>query len=423
MRVLSLFLLPLWLYALPLYHIQIQSPISPASATFLEKALAAAQEASAQALIIELDTPGGLLESTRNMVQAITAAPLPVVVFVSPTGARAASAGTYLLYASHFAVMAPGTNVGAATPVSLSMESKEQSTMEKKAIADAGASLKSLAELRGRNGEWALKAVEEGVSISAEEALELGVIELIAADFASLREALEGKTFLIGDTTHTLQLQNAPLVLFEPDFKIRLLTFLANPTLAYGLLLLAVYGIFFELVNPGAFFPGITGVISGVMALYALHILPFDYAGLALIGLGIALMLAEVLVVGFGLFGIAGIIAFVLGSLLLFDAQTLGQSISIPLILALAIVSAGFFAYVLQSTLGARRMRAVSGVENFIGAHAKVVKKTEDGYLVSLQGELWIAQTHSPLALEDEVEITSIKGLVLHVKPILRSDS
>ena len=225
MRLLSLFLLPFWLYALPLYHVQIQSPISPATATFLENALAAAKEASAQALIIELDTPGGLLESTRNMVQAITAAPLPVVVFVSPTGARAASAGTYLLYASHFAAMAPGTNVGAATPVSLSMESKEQSTMEKKAIADAGASLKSLAELRGRNGEWALKAVEEGVSISAEEALELGVIELIAADFASLREALEGKTFLIGDTTHTLQLQNAPLVLFEPDCKIRLLTF------------------------------------------------------------------------------------------------------------------------------------------------------------------------------------------------------
>lgn len=421
MRVLSLFLLPLWLYALPLYHIQIQSPISPASATFLEKALAAAQEAKAQALVIELDTPGGLLESTRDMVQAITASPLPVVVFVSPTGARAASAGTYLLYASHLAAMAPGTNVGAATPVSLSMESKEQSTMEKKAIADAGASLKSLAELRGRNSAWAVKAVEEGVSISAAEALELGVIELLVPDLASLREALEGRAFLIGETTHTLRLENAPLVRFEPDFKIRLLTFLANPTLAYGLLLLAVYGIFFELVNPGALFPGIVGVISGVMAMYALHILPFDYAGLALIGLGIALMVAEVLVAGFGLLGIAGIIAFVLGSLLLFDAQTLGQGISIPLIIALAITSAGFFAYVLQSVFLARRMRAVSGVENLLGAHATVVKKTKDGYLVSLQGELWAARAQEVLLAEQEVEITAIDGLILHVKPLLRS--
>jgi len=401
-------------------HVSIQGAISPASVAHLQHAFSHASTTQASLIILELDTPGGLLESTREMVQEITNAPFPVVVYVSPKGARAASAGTYLLYASHIAAMAPGTNVGAATPVSLaSPQDALPSAMEKKVLADASAYLQSLAELRGRNNEWAQKAVKDGASISANTALGLGVIDLIAEDIPALLVALHGTSVQLNATT-TLTLETTDVLLerLEPDFKTTFLSIISNPTFAYLLMLLALYGIFFELLSPGAILPGLVGLISGFLALYAFNLLPFNYAGLALIGIGVALMIGEVFVSGFGIFGIAGIIAFSLGSVLLFDAQTLGNSISIPLIIAVALVSVTFFVYVMQMALSSRSIKATTGTETLIGQEAKVVKITEDGYLVESHGELWTGASHEPLALHQRVEITGFKGLKLTLKPI-----
>ncbi|MBN2965351.1 nodulation protein NfeD [Sulfurospirillum sp. T05] len=401
-------------------HVSVQGAISPASVAHLQHAFSHANTTQASLMIIELDTPGGLLESTREMVQEITNAPLPVVVYVSPKGARAASAGTYLLYASHVAAMAPGTNVGAATPVSIgASQDAPPSTMEKKVLEDANAYLQSLAELRGRNSEWAQKAVKEGASISANTALELGVIDLVAEDIPTLLAVIHGTSVQLNATT-TLTLDTADVLLerLEPDFKTAFLSVISNPTFAYLLMLLALYGIFFELLNPGAILPGVVGLISGLLALYAFNLLPFNYAGLALIGLGVALMIGEVFVAGFGIFGIAGIIAFSLGSVFLFDAQTLGNDISIPLIVAVALVSVAFFVYVTQMALSARSIKATTGTETLIGQEAKVVKITDDGYLVESHGELWTGKSHEPLILHQRVEITGFKGLKLTLKSI-----
>ena len=415
--------LPLFAEASLIVKLEIKGTIGPASSEYLKEGMAFARERNAQILLIELDTPGGLSSSMREMIQSITNSPIPVVTYVYPKGAHAASAGTYLLYASHIAAMSPGTNLGAATPVSLmpspNMDTNGSniSTLEKKVTNDAVAYIKSLAELNDRNISWALSAVEEAKSISASDALKYGVINLIAEDTKELLEKLDGRSIFISGKSVTLNTENAILQSFKPSWKSRFLSTITNPNIAYILLLLAIYGIFFELMNPGSIFPGVIGVISGVIALYALNMIPFNYAGLLLILLGISFMVAEVFVAGFGILGIGGVVAFALGSLLLFDADTLGQSVSIPLIIAFTLSSLAFFVLVMKLFISSRSAKVVSGADEMIGAIAQVTDFTKEGYLVRCHSEIWSAVSESKLSIGQNVEVVELSGLILKVIP------
>lgn len=420
-----LLFLPLFADSSLVVKLEIKGAIGPASSEYLKEGMEFAREKDAHMVLIELDTPGGLSSSMRDMIQTITNSSLPVVMYVYPKGAHAASAGTYLLYASHVAAMSPGTNLGAATPVSLmpspsgvDLNSSSLSTLEKKVTNDAVAYIKSLAELNDRNISWALSAVEESKSISASDALKYGVIDLIAQDTKELLQKLDGREVLLSGKRRTLNTKNAILQSFEPSWKSRFLSTITNPNIAYILLLLAIYGIFFELMNPGSIFPGVIGVISGVIALYALNMIPFNYAGLLLILLGLAFMVAEVFVAGFGILGIGGVIAFAFGSLLLFDADTLGQSVSIPLIIAFTLSSLAFFILVMKVFLSSRSAKVVSGSDEMIGMTAQVIDFTKNGYLVHCHGETWSAKSESKLSIGQNVEVVELLGLVLKVKPI-----
>jgi membrane-bound serine protease (ClpP class) len=417
--------LPLFASTSTIMKLEIKGAIGPASSTYLKEGMAAAVRQNAQMMLIELDTPGGLSSSMREMIQEITNSTLPVITYVSPKGARAASAGTYLLYASHVAAMAPGTNLGAATPVSLmptpmiaDSNTSTPSAIEKKAINDAMAYIKSLAELNERNISWALDAVEEAKSISAKDALSYGVIDLIAENSNELLNKLEGRIVTISGKSITLRTEGAVIHTFEADWKTRFLSIITNPNIAYILLLIAIYGIFFELMNPGAIFPGVIGVISGVISLYALNMIPFNYAGLLLIILGISFMVAEVFITGFGILGIGGVIAFAFGSLLLFDAKTLGSGVSIPLIIAFSLVSLGFFMFVLRFLLHSRSIKIVTGVDEMVGATAKVLETTKEGYRVRCHGEIWYATSDNELEVGQKVRVESLSGLTLHVNLI-----
>ena len=403
-------------------HTQLSGAISPASAKHVEEAVNAAKVSNAQLLIIELDTPGGLVTAMREIIQTMTGSSIPVCVYVSPTGAHAASAGTYITYAAHIAAMAPGTNIGAATPISMMPPGAVKdtnttgiSTAEQKARNDAKAYIKSLAQLRDRNVTWALQAVEKAESLSAEDALKLGVIDLMADDSRQLLEKIDGRIVTVNGATVTLKTDAAEIILYEADWKTELLEIITDPNIAYILLLIALYGIFFELMNPGAIVPGVIGVISGVIALYALNLLPFNYAGLLLILLGIAFMVAEVFVAGFGILGIGGAIAFAAGSLLLFDADTLGAGVSLPLVIAFSLVSIGFFVLIFGYLLRARKQKALGGSDEMVGAAAEVLEAHNDGYRVRCHGEIWQALSDEPLQPGDSVQVTAIDNLILKV--------
>ncbi len=324
------FLLTLSLQANTVTHLKIEGAIGPSTSLYLSEGFAYALENNSTLILLSLDTPGGLSSSMREMIQEILNTSIPVVIYVSPKGARAASAGTYLMYASHIAVMAPGTNIGAATPINLIKAPNAQdinvskTSLQKKVINDSVAYIKSLAQLRDRNISWSIDAVKEGKSLSAVDALKKGVINMIAENEDELIKSLEGKRLTLSKQSLTLSLKNAQHLYYKPDWKNRLLSIITNPSIAYILLMLGIYGIFFELLHPGSIYPGIIGLISGVLALYALNILPFSFAGLLLILIGIILMITEVFVSGFGILDLAGLISFSLGSLLLFDADTLG---------------------------------------------------------------------------------------------------
>ncbi len=418
-------ILPLFSSTSTIIKLEIKGTVGPASSQYLKEGMEAAQGQNAQMILIELDTPGGLSSSMREMIQEITNSTIPVIIYVSPKGARAASAGTYLLYASHVAAMAPGTNLGAATPVSLmptpmitDSNTTSPSALEKKAMNDAIAYIKSLAELNERNITWAVEAVKEAKSISAKDALRYGVIDLIADNSNELLSKLEGRKVTVSDMNITLITKDAVILTFEADWKTKFLAIITDPNIAYILLIIAIYGIFFELMNPGAIFPGVIGVISGVISLYALNMIPFNYAGLLLILLGIVFMVAEVLITGFGILGIGGVTAFAFGSLLLFDADTLGSGVSIPLIIAFSLVSLVFFIFVIRFLIKSRSVKIVSGVDEMIGSIAEVLESSEKGYRVRCHGEVWYAESNSVLEIGQKVRVESLSGLILHVKPI-----
>ncbi len=415
--------------------LDVSDAIGPAVADYVVRGIDAAEEAEEPLVILRLDTPGGLDASMRVIVQRVLAAEIPVVTWVAPSGARAASAGTFIMYASHVAAMAPATNLGAATPVSIGAtgtgkppaeegddeaegERKPGTAMERKAINDATAYIHGLAELRGRNVEWAERAVTEAASLSAEDAVQQNVVDLVVADLDGLLGALDGRVVEIKEREVTLATDGLEVIEQVPDWRSELLAIITNPNVAYMLMLLGIYGIFFELANPGAIVPGVIGAIALVLALYAFHVLPVNYAGVALVLIGMAFMVAEVFMPSFGALGIGGLAAFVAGSIILLDTEVAAFSLSLPLVIALALTSLAFMMFVTGLALRQRRRPVVSGREQLIGGVGEALEAFAGEGRVHAHGETWSARSRVPVGAGQAVRITAIDGLVLEVEPL-----
>jgi membrane-bound serine protease (ClpP class) len=412
--------------------IELDGAIGPAMADHFVRGLEQAQAASAELVILRIDTPGGLDTAMRDMIRAVLASTVPVVAYVAPGGARAASAGTYLLYAAHVAAMAPGTNVGAATPVQLEAPGLPQvgadrkqekqgrdeqslTPMEHKVVNDAVAYLQSLAQLRGRNAEWAEAAVREGTSLSAEDALAAGVIDLIAPSTAQLLVQLDGREVRVGDKSVTLATEGIALYQHPEDWRSGFLAVITNPNIAYMLMLVGIYGLLLEFYHPGVGLPGITGAICLFLALYAFQALPISYAGLGLILLGIVLMTAEAFTPSFGILGLGGLVAFTVGSILLMDTQMPAFQIALPIILAFTLFSGALLIFALGMLVRVRRRPVVTGLEHLIGATA-IVESVQGGLArARLEGELWTIASADSLAPHDRVTVESIDDLTLRV--------
>jgi membrane-bound serine protease (ClpP class) len=414
----------------PVLTLSVDGAIGPATADYVHRGLAAASKEGAQLVVLTLDTPGGLDTSMRSIVQDILASPIPVAAFVAPAGARAASAGTFILYASHVAAMAPGTNLGAASPVQIGLGSPApqppgandksaghaaMDVHERKAYSDAAAYIRSLAQMRGRNAEWGEKAVLDAASLSSTEAREKQVVELIAADLPMLLQQLEGRTIDMAGTPRVLHTAAAPVIVWAPDWHDRLLSVLANPSIALILMLMGIYGLFFELNNPGIVLPGVVGAVCLLLAAYAFHLLPVNYAGLALIVVGIGFIVAEVFLPTYGSLGIGGVVAFVAGALMLIDTGAGGFGIPWPLVAFLAIVTVAFVFIVARMALKARRAPVVTGLTAMIGANGEMLEDCEETGWASIRGETWKVRTKGRLARGQRVRVLDIDGGVPRV--------
>lgn len=400
------------------YVSELSGVISPASSSYLLRAIELAEKNNATCLIVKLDTPGGLDESMREITKRILSADVPVVVYVGPQGARAASAGVFILYSGHVAAMAPGTNVGAAHPVSMGGE-KMDSVMLQKVTNDAVAYIKALAKARGRNERWAEESVRESASVDAETALALGVCDIMADNENDLIEKLDGRTITVDDKEITLETASKPTRRIVMTLRERLLLILTNPNIAYILLLLGIYGLFFELQNPGMIFPGVVGGICLILGFYALHLLPVNYAGVALIILSAILFILEIYITSQGLLTIGGIIALVMGSLILFESDVPFLRVSWEVIMIVAIIIAGFFIFLLFMGVRAQFKRKVTGKEGLVGEIG--VAKTDikpRGGTVLIHGEFWNAVSDTPIKKNQKVKVISIKEMILHVESV-----
>ncbi|KCV50761.1 nodulation efficiency protein NfeD [Bordetella bronchiseptica 7E71] len=414
--------------------------VGPASADYIVRGLAGA--AAQHALVVlRIDTPGGLDASMREIIRAILASPVPVLAYVAPGGARAASAGTYILYASHVAAMAPATNLGAATPVSLGggftppddkaepdktgakapadggKPATPRNAAEYKAINDAVAYIRALADLRGRNADWAEQAVREAASLSASEALARNVIDIVAEDTPALLAQADGRTVRVGAADVVLHTSGLALVERGPDWRTRLLGVITNPNLALILLMVGVYGLIFEFMSPGALFPGVLGAICLLLGLYALSVLPLSYAGAGLVALGAALMVAEIFTPSLGALGVGGALSFVLGATMLVDADTPAYAVSLPLVGGVAVASLGLTFLIARLALRSRRAPQVSGAQGLVGRRGRVLSWEHDQGYVAADGERWRARGPAGLAAGDAVTIHAVQGVTLHVAP------
>ncbi|MCC2956289.1 nodulation protein NfeD [Massilia sp. IC2-477] len=409
--------------------LDIDGAIGPASADHVVRSIERSAALGHGLLILRMDTPGGLDTSMRTVIKAILASPVPVATWVAPSGARAASAGTYILYASHVAAMAPGTNVGAATPVEVGLAPpgdagkdapKQPSPSVAKATNDAAAYLRSLAQLRGRNADWAERAVRESVSLSADDALKLQVIDVLAPDLPTLLASLEGRTVSVLGQPRVLHTGGAVTVSFTPDWRTNALGAIANPSVALLLMTVGLYGLVFEFMNPGAVAPGVIGAICLLLGLYALQLLPVNYAGLALIVLGLAFMGAEAFLPSFGILGLGGVAAFVAGALMLIDTELPGYGIPPGLVGTLATASALLLFGTVRLAVKTRRRPVTSGAAGLIGMLCTVEqtgpRRANDAW-VRVEGELWRAVSSTPLAAQQQVRIVGRDGLTLEVVP------
>ncbi len=423
-------------------QLSIDGAIGPATEDYIERALISAEETQAELVVIRMDTPGGLDSAMRGIIKQITNSPIPVASYVAPTGSRAASAGTYILYASHIAAMAPGTNLGAATPVQLggfsppgAKEKDDESqpadlkapldvadfaddAMKRKVINDAAAYIRGLAALHDRNQQWAEKAVREAASLPASEALKLNVIDVIAIDISDLLEQIDHREVVVQGQKRILNTTGLGVVRLDPDWRSRLLSVITNPNVAFILMLIGIYGLIFEFSNPGAIVPGTVGAICLLLALYAFQLLPINYAGMGLILLGVALMVGEAFAPSFGMLGIGGVIAFVIGSIILMDTEAPGFGIDISVIITFALASAFILFFVVGMAMKARRRPVVSGMEELIGGEATVINDFDHNGSVIIHGENWLALSDACLHKGQKVKVTGIQGLTLKVEPL-----
>ncbi len=408
----------------------VKGAIGPAISDFIQHGLETSAENDATLVIIRIDTPGGLDLSMRDIIQAILHSSIPVVTYVAPDGARAASAGTYILYASHVAAMAPATNLGAATPVTIGTlpttpnppKSPKQSTpkitpsstMERKMINDASAYIRALADRHKRNAEWADQAVRESVSLSAKEALDIGVIDVVATDIPDLLAQIDGRQVHMESGLMKLVTKDMEIITIEQTWHTQLLSVISDPNVAYILFLLGLYGLIYELANPGFFLPGVVGSIAILLALYAFQILPINYTGLALIVLGIMLLVGETFVPSFGTLGIGGVIAFVIGSLILVRDDEI--RIALPVILGTVITLTTFIFLLMGRVLTMRKKQVITGIEAIIGSSGEVIDDFDEEGRIWISGESWQARCSSNLKQGEVVTVTAKDGLWLIVE-------
>jgi membrane-bound serine protease (ClpP class) len=403
----------------PVFTIEVDGIINPATSKFIVDSIDQATQQGAQCLIIQLDTPGGLMDSMRIIVKKELASTIPIIVYVAPGGARAASAGVFVTMAANIAVMAPGTHIGAAHPVTLGGgEGKESKTMTEKIVNDTVSYIKTIAKNRGRNVDWAEKAVVKSVSITEEEAVKLNVVDFISPDLSSLLTKIDGKVVKMNGVTRTLHTKGVQPQPIQMSWRDRLLDIISNPTIAYILLMLGIYGIFFELSSPGAILPGVVGGIFLILAFYALQMLPVNYAGLALIFFGIILFIAEIKVVSHGLLAVGGVVSLLLGSMMLFQSPVEYMRVSMSVIIPAVLVSAAFFIFAVTKAINARLKKPTTGMEGLVGEAGIASTPIAPEGKISIHGEFWNATSDQNIEKGEKIQVVGVVNLNLKVKKI-----